>query len=457
MILKIICLSAAAVLVVIISRFVTRKREETVCRIGGFRWTKATFSRHFLITGATGAGKSSSGLRRILFEVFTNQNHFGGLFVDDKGTLHEWLEGMAIHFGRRADLILLKLPPQGELPQHRFNLIGDRSIPSQTYARALVDTASAMGQRREQSFFKQAAQIHLAHGIDALVACGYEVSLENLYHLLTDAEDLSQVIDELEQEIATRPLASHFQKFLGQPPEQLEGIRGTIQNYLGGFVTSRIAEVFCRDSTFQLRELDRGKIICVALPQSFQVERRYVGTFLKQLFYLHVLQRFDLVAAERDKLNLLLLVADEAQHFLTFSEEGLSDHRMVDVMREAGAAMIAATQSTTSLIPVLGSDAAKVLTLNLRNRMIFTAADEDDARHSAEFLGKRYTREETVTRGPDGKRSISRSLRERYRVEPDYLRSLRPHKCLLVCADKGFRRTLLTPIEPDGKTSPWYG
>src|SRR6266481_133061 len=48
---------------------------------------------------------------------------------------------------------------------------------------------------------------------------------------------------------------------------------------------------------------DRGKIICVAMPQKFQLERRYVNTFLKMLFYTHALRRFDKPAEERRRDN----------------------------------------------------------------------------------------------------------------------------------------------------------
>jgi hypothetical protein len=55
--------------------------------------------------------------------------------------------------------------------------------------------------------------------------------------------------------------------------------------------TSAIAELFCRDSTFSLSDVDRRKIISLALPQKFQTERRYEGAFLKQLFLLHALRQ----------------------------------------------------------------------------------------------------------------------------------------------------------------------
>ena len=166
-----------------------------------------------------------------------------------------------------------------------------------------------------------------------------------------------------------------------QPPEQLGGVRETIGNFLQHFVTPEVAEIFCceKPSTFDFTQIDEGKIICVTMPQRFQTERRYVNTFLKLLFYNHALRRFDRQRNQREKNNLLILWADEAQRFMTASEDGTSDYNCVDVIREAGATIVAAAQSTTSFVPPLGNDKSKVLTLNLRNRLIFRAADEANA------------------------------------------------------------------------------
>lgn len=301
-----------------------------------------------------------------------------------------------------------------------------------------MDVAVALGSRNEQSFFRRAAQILIGQGLSALEALGYEVTLENVHNLLTNLADLQTAIAQLRASPTTAELARQLQDFFDQPPEQRAGVLGTVSNYLHYFTTPEMAEVFSRDSTFSLADLDQGKIICLALPHRFQTERRYLGTFLKQLFHLHVLRRFDLPQAERVKLSLLVLLADEAQHFVTASEDGLSDHSLVDVIRESGAAFIAATQSTTSLIPPLGAEQSKVLTLNLRNRLIFTAADEDDAKASADFLGKRIVRERSWTFS-DGKRSETINEKEDHRIKPHQLRKLRKYECIVVHADKGFR------------------
>ena len=424
------------------------KRDPVLIRLKGFRWTAQELCQHVLITGATGAGKTRSGLVTLLLELFRNDRRFGGLFVDAKGVLHEVVVQIAQNFGRSKDVILLQV---GSEVRTRFNLIGDRSIPFATLAQCVVDTAVALGNKNEQSFFRSATQIHLAMAMEALHETGLPVTLENTYNLLLNPDDTKRVLQSLK---STR-LVEHFEQYLAQPPEQLAGVTGTAQNYLKYFTAPEIAEVFCRDSTFELSEVDQGKLICLSIPQLYQTERRFVGTFLKLLFFNHALARFDKPKAVRDASNLLVLVVDECQHFVTASDLGMSDHNVIDVVREAKLSVIAATQSTTSLVPSLGIDQARVYTLNLRNRLIFTAADPLCAKASAEFLGKRPMRERTVN--SHGGR-ITESVREKdeYRVKPEDLTGLKKHQCILVHAEDGFRRVTLPPREADGSVSKWY-
>ena len=116
-------------------------RKSAVVELAGFRWTRADFCRGWLITGDTGSGKTRSGV-----------------------------------------------------------LTSDRNVPYNTFAKAVIDTASSLGQAG------------------------------------------------------------------GQPPEQIGGIKKTIANYLQAFVTPHIVQVFCpAANTFDFANIDRGKIICVAI------------------------------------------------------------------------------------------------------------------------------------------------------------------------------------------------
>jgi hypothetical protein len=461
------CLLISGALLALIAAlllFPPRHRKGCVARLGGLRWKRTQFCRGWLITGDTGSGKTSSGINQLAHQVFQNEPTWGGLCIDEKGVYWETLSAMARHYGREHDLIHLQIRANDTdlqwTPPNRYNLTGDRSIPFTTYAKFIVDTATSLGQGGDKGFFKSQAQTHIAHALEMLFELNRPVTLIEAYELLSDRELLAEEMENLESLLETPRRAAvyaHFaNRFLNQPEEQSGGVRETIGNYLQYFLTPEVAEVFCTgESTFDFGAIDQGKIILTTMPQKFQTERRYVNTFLKLLYYNHALRRFDQAKADRAKNNLLILWADEAQRFMTASEDGTSDYNCVDVIREAGATVVAAAQSTTSLVPPLGNDKAKVLTLNLRNRLIFRAADEADAVQAADFIGKKRV----VKRSwgfSAGKRNVNYSETEEHKIKPHKLRNLRDHECVLVHCERGFRRVTLQPLEPDGTVANWF-
>jgi hypothetical protein len=463
--LKPVSLAFGILLVIMAVRLLFNpKRNPHVAKLGGLVWKRNQFCRGWLITGDTGSGKTSSGINQLAHQVFQNEPTWGGLCVDEKGVYWETLAAMARHYAREHDLIRLQIRADDTdtkwTPPNRYNLTGDRSIPFSTYAKFIVDTATSLGQGGDKGFFKSQAQTHIAHALEMLFELSRPVTVLGAFELLSSRETLEDEMENLENLMETPQRAAvyaHFaNRFLTQPDEQLGGVRETISNYLQYFLTPEIAEVFCTgESTFDFSAVDHGKIILTTMPQKFQTERRYVNTFLKLLFYNHALRRFDKSKADRAQDNLLILWADEAQRFMTASEDGTSDYNCVDVIREAGATVVAAAQSTTSLVPPLGNDKAKVLTLNLRNRMIFRAADEADAVQAADFIGKMRVVKRSWGYSA-GKRNVNYNETEEHKIKPHKLRNLRDHECVLVHCERGFRRVTLPPLESNGTVSKWF-
>jgi hypothetical protein len=450
--------------VMLIARFFQSSEKSVIVRLAGFKWTRADFCRGWLITGDTGSGKTRSGITPLLFQIFQNEPTWGGLCIDDKGLYWETLSAMAKHFGREDDLILLQVRPDDAHgvwhPRQTYNLTSDRSLPYNTFAKAVVDTAGSLGQSGDKGFFRNQAQIHIAVALETLREIGADVTLENAYHLLLDQGDLDEALADLasgRQTTRRSELVEHFtNRFLSQPAEQIGGVKETIANYLQAFITPEIAQVFCpATNTFDFADIDRGKIVCVAMPQKFQVERRYVNTFLKLLFYAHALRRFDKPAEERRNDNLLILWADEAQRFVTASEDGMSDYNCIDVIREAQATVVAAAQSSTSFVPPLGREKARVFTLNLRNRLIFKAADEEGALESADFLGKKSIIKKSWGYS-GGKMSRNFTEQEEHKIKPHILRTMPKHVAVVVHCEGGHRRKTLPPLESDGSVCEWY-
>jgi hypothetical protein len=400
----------------------------------------------------------------MLWQVSKNCPNWGGICIDDKGLYWETLSRMFRALGREKDLIVLKVRPEDAPadwePPHAFNFLEDRRLPYSARAKDVCDVAASLGQDREQAFFKAQAEIQMDFAFRALDCARIPVTLDNAYDLLASDGFLNEImtrVRKVESREARALCAHHHTQIISQPKEQLGGVRGTLANRLKHFTHPDIARVFCPEkSTFSIDEIDRGKVVCVSIPQRFKTERRYIHTLLKLVFYSHVLLRFDKSAEARAKDNLLILWADEAQKIITASEDGTSDYNVVDVIREARATVVAATQSYTSLIPPIGDEQkTKVFIANMANRIICKAADEESAKIAADTLGKKKYKKRSYSYS-GGKRTMSYSDEEKYYIEPHEFRRLRKFEAVVQHCEVGFRRVRLVPRGADGRVPEWY-
>jgi TraM recognition site of TraD and TraG len=440
------------------------KSRQKTASIGGFNWQRNDFCRGWLITGDTGAGKTFA-INVLLHSVFQHEPDWGGLCCDEKGIYHETLVRMVRKYGRDDDLLLLQTRPdhaeEDWVPSARFNLLSNLTIPWSTYATVIVDTASALASGTEdKGFFKTQAHANIGRGIQLFRLLNLVPTMHHLLEVLQYQPVLKSLLQHLESlknrgNPDARECYDHFlNAYLRQPPEQLGGVISTIYNYLNYFTNPDIVEVFGPpENTFDFSALDDGAIICLSMPQKYQTERRYITTILKLLFYTHVLRRFDPRApaqrpAQED--NLLICWQDEAQRFISESDAN------VDVIRQANATTVMAAQSKLSFFPALGTkDKAEVTMLNLRNRIIFKAADKTCAESSADFIGKRMHWKKSYTHGKGG-RSTTRSREEEYLVKPFELMSLPRFTAIIKHCENGFRKTTVHPVDPEGNTPAWY-
>jgi len=422
------------------------------------------FCRGWLITGQTGTGKTSAAINTMLWQVSRNCPRWGGVCVDDKGLYWETLSTMFRQLGREQDLILLQVRPADAptdwKPAHTFNFLDNPHLPYSAKAKIVCDVAASLGQRSDQSFFRMQAQVQMEFAFQVLAIAGLSVTLENAYGLLTSDSVLKDVMDLLAKQNTptAKILLDHYEgAFASQPAEQLGGVKTTVANYLKYFTDPGIAEVFCpAKSSFNFDDIDQGKVICISLPQRYQVERRYINTLLKLSFYAHALRRFDKSSEARVNDNLLILWADEAQKIVTAADDGMSDYNVVDVIREARATFVAATQSYPSLVPPMGDERkAKVFIANMANRVTFCAADEDSAKIAADTLGKRKSRRRTYGWSA-GKRTTSWTEEDKYWLEPHQLRKLRKFEAVVQHCNGGFRKVTLPPLGVDGRIPAWY-
>lgn len=428
-------------------------RSKYVLKFGGVKWTEADYCRGWEIDGRTGSGKTASGVVPIIHNLKTNRPNIGILALDTKGDLSEPIEQIANDLKCKKDLRQLEVRPDNAsadwMPPFTMNFLSDPSIPPSTYGKMLVDVATAAGQRGGQAFFKSASKVLIQNGLITLAVLGIPVSLDSLFRNICNLEGIRTLNTELEKVKSTHYdwLKTYYEDLLDQPKEQMSGVFATAFNYLEPYTHPDIAQVFCSpEPTFDLKEIDDGKLITIKIPQKYQTEKRYVSLLLKALFYTHALRRFDLSSAERAKKNLITLVLDEAQETVLVSEDGLSDFNVVDKIRGAFATTINSTQSPTSYIPPMGGrDKAQVFLLNLANRVHFTAADKEASDMIADTLGKREIKKKTYGISA-GKNSTSWTLQDEHIIKPHELRELPKHVAIVKhCEMKFFKKVKLKP------------
>ncbi len=368
-----------------------------VLRLWGLTWTRDEACCHFFVTGATGTGKTA----RAVIPIVNALPQTGILAVDSKGALWKPLSAMAHSLGQESSLRLIRvrpthIPSDQWQPPLRLNLLAMPDVPWTTYAKMIVDTATAAGQRGGQSFFKETARDVITHAMHALELADFPVTLANVHDMVCISTELAMVLSRL----ADRPGKAaevellYFQDFAKQPPEQKSGTVHTVANFLRPYTAPDIAEVFCStEPNFSFSEVDQGRLICISIPQTYQVERRYLNLLAKQVFFLHAFRRFDFDPEELRQRSLIVLVLDEGQKTTLVSEDGFADHTTVDELREAGVCLISATQTPLSLYAAFETERkADVFMANLRTQIHFRAADEKGAKIIADKMGGREVR-----------------------------------------------------------------
>ena len=210
-------------------------QSQVVLRLWGLDWTRDEACCHFFITGATGTGKTARAVVPIVHGLRTTLPETGILAVDSKGALWTPLQAMAKSLGQEHSLRLIRvrpthIPPEQWIPPLRLNLIGDPAVPWSTYAKVIVDTATAAGQRGGQSFFKETARDVITHAMHALELAGMPVTLANVHDAICISTETALLLERLAEQAnpAAAVECQYFKDFAEQPPEQKSGTVFTV-------------------------------------------------------------------------------------------------------------------------------------------------------------------------------------------------------------------------------------
>jgi hypothetical protein len=492
---------AVAALVCLLAVIQPRQRKTvgTALRIGTLTWSRNDFCRGWYISGTTGSGKTEA-IKLLMHGLCRAEKDWGGLLIDEKGFFAEEIVPILGAYGRANDVCELRSRPDDAgpewVPPFRFNILGDERVRTSQYVDALLTVAETIASgKEEKGFFKTQAGLHIGAAIDlfrglrewqrltgAPEHSWVAPTLRGVYEILTNESDFEALLRTrtglyVEREIPSPELPDpnelpvrraiipdfkghsptllvqaldHFSKryWNVRAQEQMEGVKGTITNYLRWFTDDAIHEVFgAEHANFTMTCMDEGKVICLSLPQRFAIERRYLCALLKVLTYAHARSR----QPTRRTYNLLVLWQDEAQRFIMPVDGD------VDILRQYQVTTVIATQFRGQLERALGGkEQASPIIGNLRNRIILQAADEDCAEESAKYIGRGLRRKRSFTRQQDGKRSSSYSDEVAFVIEPYQLRQL-PKFVAVFCHAAGRHRVLqFTPIDEQRRVPSWF-
>lgn len=428
-------------------------RWEIVLRFAHFSWTRDKLNRHFFISGETGAGKTT-GINKLLTALVRRDPRLGGIVMANKGDEWFFLEWLAKKYGRERDIIRLRPRTTDDQPGdflHRLNVTGDTRLPFTTRARILVDTAAALNPKDERSFFKNKGAAHIGRALELLTEVGKPATPTNAYTLLTSQTELLgalKKLTELDPNPRRQKIADVFQNSYLQheAKEQRAGEIGTSQNYLEYLGTPEVAEVFSSDEpdTVTVADTDKGKILCIDVPEDYPTERKYVFTVVKLLLFRHALRRYHLPDYQRYALNQLVFSSDEFATAITASYDGTSDYNVVDKLRDCWLTMIVSGQAFETFIPPQTKEQADVLLLNLKNLIMYRAASELDAVRCANALGRRWVERASRTVHHDHTAYTYQQVEE-FTIKPHEFRNLPDHTAIVRHCTNGHRKVSLRP------------
>ena len=385
-----------------------------ILSIGSAHLPENDFCRHGIVVGQPGVGKTEFA-RRLLIQLVRNAPDFGALITDEKGDMHILVTQVLGATEAMDKLVVLRprmFGEKGERPAFRMNLIGDRSISWQSHAQLIVDTAVSQGQKTSQAHFKTQAIDRMAEAMETIHLAGLVVTIPAIYEFIKFPELFDLTLEKMmnrefsDPELKERAqiLCDGWKQYCAKAPEELSGIRGTIENYTNAYLEPEVSEVFCAiDPTVSIHALDAGKVLLVSIPQQYTRARKYIQAFCKILYYRDSLGRFDKFGADgMTKLNLHVGLFDEGHNSLLASEEGYSDFNTLDKMRSARCPVWFLMQCYTSALPTLEHESKlDVLKAVIGTHVIFRLSSEKGHKLAAGVIGEHEVQEisRSVSRG----------------------------------------------------------
>ena len=382
-------------------------------RFGRDRWRTRDACEGTVIFGGVGSGKTS-GSGRAIARAFLRAG-FGGLVLAAKvGEVERW-QAYAKETGRSASVMLFD-----DSGRHRFNFLdyAQATVASAGFEHNLVDMMARIAEAAriadtepgggDNPFFRDASMELLAHTFPLLHAAYGRLRLRDVHDFILSAPTTREEADAERWQDgsfcsatllraahrarhdgdaqAARAVDEHGDYWIEQFPRLGDRTRSsivaTLTSTLHPFLSGRLRELFCTETTLTPELCREGAIIIMALPS-----RRFgkMGAVAQQIFkYLWQLsaERYPVTRRTRP----IFLFADEAQFFVNSA-----DAEFLSTSRESRVCPVFITQDTPTLharLGMRGENAAQAFLSKFQTRIFHANTDHDTNRFAADILGK---------------------------------------------------------------------
>lgn len=363
--------------------------------------------QNILITGATGTGKTISGIcpflkQLISYKSSSSEEKIGLVILDVKGNLKEYINEYARNVNREKDLIILQLNGK-----YKYNPIDKQQIRAQVLANRMKTVLTLFAKENGDSYWLEKAEQILTEAIKLcrMYNNGY-VNFNELYKIinfnnfyLEKIEDIKSNISKFTQKdkYELKVILNFFEEDFFSLDSRTKGIlKSEINRILMPFISDfDVKNTFSPEQgnykTKKMKEvLLDGKIIVFDMSiAEYKNIAKIIGAYLKIDFQTSILRNIK----EQETQRITGFICDEYQEFITDT-----DADFFSQSREGKCINIISTQSYISMINSIKNEInVKVILQNLVNKFWYKTDDIYTIEMAQKQIGKEIKKRESNT------------------------------------------------------------
>lgn len=353
-------------------------------------------SKHMLLLGATGSGKTSTIIKMLAKSILTAPNEDFGrkngaavLILDGKGPLGEEMKDVA-----GDDYVVIS-------PENcNYNPI--EGLNSEEVTQCLYELfSSADSASSNDDFWGQSAATLIRSSGVLLELSNQPWTMQNLHKAVTNTNWLSEnILDDIPDYNDMLPyqqaaLDYRIEEFVQMADKQKSGILSTAGLWISSVLNNRLFDTWstCEHGDVRIEDCIYGAKMSVNLPEAkYQFAGQIISSLAKKRLFKAIKQRGNDWKNDPEQTQ-VVYICDEAQLLIDSDDEAIAS-----IARSLGLSMVLSTQSVDAIVQRLG-DKTKAWALlgNLVNLVALQVTTELSKEYIAQKLGSGWRSQVTTS------------------------------------------------------------